>query len=106
MSVTLRSRCAVSEALAEPAAQDNAPPVVSSDQAVKLNIGSTGTTLSAGVSANSADPVTHNTLSADQKVYGPLHVTTAVTDAGRETSNKSVTAGFRLTWCFLVTLRW
>lgn len=98
MSVTLRGRYTVSDNLAAPAEQDTAAPVLSNDQHVRLNIRSTGTTLSAGVSANSADPVTHNTLSADQQIYGPLHVTTAITDAGQPTSNKSVTARFDLTW--------
>jgi hypothetical protein len=37
-------------------------------------------------------------LSAEQKLYGPLHVTTAVTDLGQTTSNKSITAGFKLNW--------
>lgn len=98
MSVTLRGRYAVSDTLAAPAEQDAAAPVVSNEQQVKLNIGATGTTLSAGVSANSADPVTHNTLSANQQVYGPLHITTAISDAGQPTSSKSVTAGLKLSW--------
>src|SRR6185503_8668574 len=46
----------------------------------------------------SNDPVTHNTFSADQKLYGPLHVTTAVTDVGQTTSSKSISAGFKLNW--------
>jgi len=100
MSVTLHSRYAVSDTLSARATTPgaDAAPVLSNDQGVQLNIASTGTTLSADVSANSTDPVTHNTLSADQQVYGPLHVTTAITDAGRETSNKSVSASFKLTW--------
>ena len=101
MSVTLHSRYAVSDTLpATTSTPGAAAPgaVVSNDQGVKLNIGATGTTLSADVSANSTDPVTHNTLSADQTVYGPLHVTTAITDAGEPTSSKSVSAGFKLTW--------
>jgi hypothetical protein len=98
MSVTLRSRYTATDTLAPAAAQSTEAPVLSNNQAVKFNIGSTGTTLSAGVSADSVDPKTHNTLSADQKVYGPLHVTTAITDAGQPTSNKSVTARFQLTW--------
>ena len=98
LSVTLRGRYTVSDRLTVPAERDPAAPVVSNDQNVRLNIGSTGTTLAAGVSANSVDPVPHNTLSADQKIYGPLHVTTAVTDAGQPTSNKSVTARFELNW--------
>lgn len=98
MSVTLRGRYAVSDRLVASAEPDAAAPMLSNDQQVKLNIGSTGTTLSAGVNANSADPATHNTLSAEQKVYGPLHVTTAITDAGQPTSSKSVAAGLKLSW--------
>jgi hypothetical protein len=40
----------------------------------------------------------HDTLSADQKLFGPLHVTTAVSDIGQPVTNKSVTAGFKLNW--------
>ena len=61
-------------------------------------ISPTGTTLAAGITTASNDPVTHNTLSADQKLFGPLHVTTAVSDIGEPTSKKSITAGFKLTW--------
>ncbi|MGB8747649.1 MAG: hypothetical protein WCD54_17005 [Pseudolabrys sp.] len=46
----------------------------------------------------SNDPVTHNTLSAEQKLYGPLQVTTAVTDFGQTSSSKSISAGFKLHW--------
>jgi hypothetical protein len=77
-----------------PAAQQ----VFGNEKAVKFNILPTGTTLGAGFTNASNDPVTHNTFSADQKLYGPLHVTTAVTDVGQTTSNKSITAGFKLNW--------
>lgn len=72
--------------------------VFANEKAVKFNILPTGTTLGAGFANASNDPVTHNTLSADQKLYGPLHVTTAVTDVGQTTSSKSLTAGFKLNW--------
>lgn len=72
--------------------------VFGNEKAVKFNILPTGTTLGAGFANVSNDPVTHNTFSADQKLYGPLHVTTAVTDVGQVTSAKSVTAGFKLNW--------
>ena len=68
------------------------------ERAVKFNILPTGTTLGAGVATASNDPVTHNTLSAEQKLYGPLQVTTAVTDFSQATSNKSITAGFKVHW--------
>ena len=74
------------------------PQVFGNEKAVKFNILPTGTTLGAGVTTASNDPVTHNTLSAEQKLYGPLQVTTAVTDFGQTTSSKSITAGFKLHW--------
>jgi hypothetical protein len=75
-----------------------APQVFGNEKSVKFNILPTGTTLGAGVATASNDPVTHNTLSAEQKLYGPLQVTTAVTDVGQTTTNKSITAGFKLNW--------
>jgi hypothetical protein len=72
--------------------------VFGNEKAVKFNVLPTGTTFGAGLATASNDPVTHNTFSAEQKLYGPLHVTTAVTDVGQSTSNKSITAGFKLNW--------
>lgn len=69
-----------------PAAQQ----VFGNEKAVKFNILPSGTTLGAGFATASNDPVTHNAFSADQKLYDALHVTTAVTDVGQTTSNKSV----------------
>lgn len=74
------------------------PQVFGNEKAVRFNILPTGTTLGAGVTTASNDPVTHNTLSAEQKLYGPLQVTTAVTNFGQATSSKSITAGFKLHW--------
>jgi hypothetical protein len=65
---------------------------------VKFNILPTGTTLGAGLTTATNDPITHNTLSADQKLYGPLHVTTAVTDVGQTTVSKSISAGLKFNW--------
>jgi hypothetical protein len=67
-------------------------------QSVKLDVLPTGTSITAGLDTTSDDSVTHNKFSADQKLYGPLHVTTSVTDVGQSTSNKSITAGFKLNW--------
>ena len=68
------------------------------EKIARLDYLPTGTTLSAGVTSTSIDPVTHKTFSADQKIYGPLHVTTAVTDIGQSTASKSISAGFKLNW--------
>jgi len=81
-----------------PSAAPMSPQVFGNERAVKFNILPTGTTLAAGTTSTSNDPVTHSTLSAEQKLYGPLQVTTAVTDFGQATSNKSISAGFRLNW--------
>lgn len=74
------------------------PQVWSNQRSIKFDVASTGTTFGAGIATASNDPVTHNTFSADQKIYGPLHVTTAVTDLGEATSSKSLSAGLKLHW--------
>ena len=74
------------------------PQVWGSEKAAKFDILSTGTSFGAKLANNSADPVTHNQFSAEQKIYGPLNVTTAVTDVGQTTASKSITARFKLNW--------
>ncbi len=68
------------------------------EKMVKFDVLPTGTTLAAGVTNLTNDPVTHNKLSAEQKLYGPLSVKTSVTDVGQATAAKSITAGFKLNW--------
>jgi hypothetical protein len=85
-------------ALPEQAAGTTAAPVWSSDRGVQVNVLPTGTTLSAAVTSASSDAVTHNVLSADQRLYGPLHVTTTVTDVGESYGNQSISAGLKLNW--------
>lgn len=110
-AVTLQDTYSVTETVAQPTGPSDlplmalpanptplAPQVFGNEKAVKFNILPTGTTLGAGVVTASNDPVTHNTLSAEQKLYGPLQVTTAVTDFGQATTNKSITAGLKLHW--------
>lgn len=72
--------------------------VFGKEQAVKFNVLPTGTTLAAGLASTSVDPVTHNKFSAEQKLLGPLSVTTSVTDVGLTTVNRSISAGFKLNW--------
>ena len=84
--------------MSEPAATPATQQIWGSQKAVKLDVLATGTSLGAGVATASNDPVTHNTLSADQKLYGPLHLTTAVNDVGQPTISKRISAAFRLTW--------
>ena len=93
---------ATGASLAAPQPATAAPPgseqVFDSSKSVKFNVMPTGTTFGAGWTTASNDPVTHHTLSADQKLIGPLHVTTSVTDVGQPTESKSITAGFKLNW--------
>lgn len=106
LSVTLRNSYTVTESFASPAAtpQPGQIPgqvpgqVWGNEKAARVEILPTGTALSVKLASVSTDPVTHNTFSADHKLYGPLRVTTSVTDIGQPTSNKSITAGFKLNW--------
>jgi hypothetical protein len=84
--------------MAMPAATPGAPQVWDNQRGVKLGILPTGTTLGASTASSSIDPETHNTFSAEQKLLGPLHVTTAVTDIGKSTESKSIAAGFKFNW--------
>lgn len=112
-AVTLQSRYSVTENLGQPQSApsdvplrmatpgDPAAPVArvwDHENLAKLAILPTGTTLGAGLTSTSTDPVTHNTFSAEQKIYGPLGITTAVTDVGRTSESKSVSARLKLNW--------
>jgi hypothetical protein len=106
-SVTLQNSYALTEtrgsapmapAIASAVTPAASAQVWSTDRLVKFNILSTGTTLAAGTSSSTADNVTHNKISAEQKLFGPLSVTTALTDVGALTSSKSISAGFKLKW--------
>jgi hypothetical protein len=102
-SVTFEHKYAVSDPAAPPpaavASVAAAPPLIwSADRLLKFNIHPTATTLAAGTTTSTADNVTRNKFMAEQKLYGPLNVTTAVTDPGSPTSVKSITAGFKLKW--------
>lgn len=111
-SVTLQNSASITETFSALSASDSGlpstaapnltalptPQVWDHEMAAKFDIVPTGTAFGAKVASNSTDPATHNTLSAEQRLYGPLHVTTAVTDLGQPTSSKSITAGFKLNW--------
>jgi len=111
-SVTLQDSYSVTQSIGAPAAAPSAVPLMAApsggpaatpqfwgnEKAVKFDVLSRGTTFGAGVTSASNDPITHNTFSADQKLYGPLHVTTAVTDFGQPTASKSINAALKLNW--------
>ena len=111
--VTLQDSYSVTQSIGAPAATPSAIPLMAapagtvatatpqvwgSQKAVKFDVLSTGTSFGAGVTTASNDPNAHNTFSAEQKLYGPLHLSTAVTDFGQSTESKSITARFKLNW--------
>lgn len=97
VSVTLQDKYSVTQSITTPS-QLAGTPTWQSDRSVRLNIAPTSTTLSAGIVTTSTDNLRHNRFSAEQRIFGPLNVTTSVTDPGSATSSKSITAGFKHTW--------
>jgi hypothetical protein len=96
LSVTAQSSLGVTELRAP--TPDAATRLFSTDNSLQLNILATGTTLAAGTSTLTGDAVTHNRLTAGQKVYGPLNVAGSIHDPGQPTSNMSITAGMNFVW--------
>jgi hypothetical protein len=107
-SVTLQNSFAVTETLGgvqnTPAATGTAPPgtppaqVWSNDRLVKFNFLSTGTSFAAGTTTSTIDRQTRNKISAEQKLFEGLNITTTVTDVGAPSIAKSITAGFKWKW--------
>lgn len=66
-------------------------------KSVSLKLLDTGTTFSIGATNSSTDRLWLPSASAEQKLFGPLNVTTTVADTGSEIS-KSITAGYKYSW--------
>jgi hypothetical protein len=106
LSVTIKNSYSVTQPLAANGMPlVGAPPVAApdapswgTDQSLRLNLDTSGTALQAGGGTSSTNDQWHNKLSVEQTLFGPLKVTTAVEDAGKAASKKSVTAGFKRTW--------
>lgn len=111
LSMTLQSRTSMTESFgrgtttsdipmtALPSSDGTTTPRVwGQENTARLNLLPTGTIFGAGVSSSSTDTVTHNTLSAEQKLYGPLSVSTAITDIGQSGENKSLSARAKFNW--------
>ncbi|GGF56336.1 hypothetical protein GCM10007301_14940 [Azorhizobium oxalatiphilum] len=66
-------------------------------KSVSLKLLDTGTTFSIGATNSSTDRLWLPTATAEQKLFGPLNVTTSVADTGSEIT-KSITAGYKYSW--------
>ena len=103
-SVTLQDKYSVTQSLlggTNPPAVTAIPPGASvweTERSLRFHLAPTGTTLSAGVATLSSDTQWHNRISAEQKIGGPLSVTTSVTDPASPTASKSISARFKHTW--------
>lgn len=104
-AVTVQNRYSVTQTLQRPGgmlptsmSQGSLAPMWGVDPSVTLAVRPTGTTFAAGSSRWSSDAQWHNTLSAQQTVYGPLNVTTAITDVGTRESVKTITIGYQRNW--------
>lgn len=111
-SLTMQNSSGVTNSMGAPAGTPAGLPMMTLPQAsnsgatqtwddqpsVKLDVLSTGTSLSAGLARTSTDQVLHNRIAAEQKLYGPLHLSTAVTDVGAPTENKSIGATLKFGW--------
>ena len=100
VSVTLQDKYSVTQSVQSNGATPQSPggAVWQADRSVRLNLAPTRTTLSAGVVMSNADNQSHNKLSAEQRLIGPLNVTNSITDPGTAASSKSIAAGFKHTW--------
>lgn len=111
-SLTVQNSSGVTNSMGAPAGTPAGLPMMTLPQAsnsgatqtwddqpsVKLDVLSTRTSLSAGLARTSTDQVLHNRIAAEQKLYGPLHLSTAVTDVGAPTENKSIGATLKFGW--------
>jgi len=100
-SLTLQDSYALAEpSPASPAGitPPGAVPIWSNDRQAKLSITETGTTFGVGRTSSTADRVTHNRLSAEQKLFDKFNVTTTLSDVGAPNASKGITAGFKTQW--------
>ncbi len=99
-AVTFENSVVVSDPLGGHALPASVAPARSwnTDRVVKFSILGSGTTLAAGTTTSTLDNITRGKLIAEQTIYGPLNVSTALTDLGTPTEAKSISAGFKLNW--------
>ncbi len=96
MKVTDHMTASVNDSYSMVRNSDNAS-VVETGKSLSLKLDDFGTTFSVGATNTVGDKAWLPSASAEQKLIGPLSVTTSVADTGSEI-NKSITAGFKSKW--------
>jgi hypothetical protein len=99
-SVTLQNKVAVTDTTTglAPPPPGTAPQVWDTERRISFNVAETGTSIAAGATSSTIDGVTHHNFSADQRIYGPLHVNGTITDPGRDTASRSIGASLKINW--------
>lgn len=98
-SVTLQNKVAVTDTTGlVPPPTGTAPQVWDTERKVRFNVKETGTSIAAGATYSTVDGVTHHDFSADQRIYGPLHVNGTITDPGRGTASQRIGASLKINW--------
>jgi hypothetical protein len=98
-AVTLQNGYSVTRSHPGTAAPSAAAQSWASNQALRLNILPTDTTVSLGAAISSTDDKWLRTLSAEQKLFGgPVSVTGSVSETASGDASKSLKAGFKRTW--------
>jgi hypothetical protein len=99
-SVTLQNKVAVTDTTTGvvPPPTGTAAQVWDTERKIRFNVKETGTSIAAAATYSTVDGVTHHDFSADQRIYGPLHVNGAITDPGRDTASQRIGASVTLNW--------
>jgi hypothetical protein len=99
-SVTLQNGYNVTEqgTVAVPGVGGRTTHSYATDQSAKLDIGDTGTSVTAGQSLSSGDDKWLHKIGAEQKLTDGVTVSGAIGETAQGTTNKSITAGWKKSW--------
>jgi hypothetical protein len=99
-SVTLQNGYNVTEqgTVAVPGIAGRTTHSYETDQSAKLDIGKTGTSVTAGQSLSSNDDKWLHKIGAEQKLADGVTVSGSIGETAQGSTNKSITAGFKKSW--------
>ena len=104
VSMTLKNKYGVTSSLAAPAApgaQSLSTGMTQSwgtERVIQFDLLRTETAISAGEQMSSGEEKWLRSLSAEQKIYGPLSITGGISETTTGILDKSIKAGFKKTW--------